>query len=291
MARKKAETKSEKTAEDLVETEGMEAEKDLVEEDSAKSELNSEKSTEKEKLSAKDKKQKLTKLLEKAKELEGSIKEEKSAVDLKKQLKDEPSENLLVPLEDYMKSSIHLGTRVITPDMKSFVYRRRADGLAIFNTSKVDTSIREGAEFMSKFSPENIIIVCKREAGWPAVKKISELTGIRSFTKKYPAGILTNSNLKIFTEADLILIADPWIDKNVLADALKIKIPVISICDTNNYTKDITKIIAGNNKSYKALGMIFYLLLKLYSEKRKLNLPELKIQDFVEDWDSLQPPQ
>ena len=193
-------------------------------------------------------------------------------------------------MEDYLKSSMHLGTRVITPDMRKYVYRRRADGLAVFNTALLDDLIREGAEYLSKFDPKDVIVVCKREAGWKAVQKFAEITGIRAFTKKYPAGILTNTILEDFIETELVFICDPWLDKNALNDASRIKIPVLSICDTNNFTQNITKVIPGNNKSAKSLGMIFYLLTKIYTRNRGLNVEELKIQDFVDDWDNLMPP-
>src|SRR3989344_3138990 len=78
----------------------------------------------------------------------------------------EKSEDTLVPIEDYLKSSIHLGTRVITPQMKQFVYKRRADGLAVFNSALIDRKLRESVDFLAKFAPEDIILVCKREAGW-----------------------------------------------------------------------------------------------------------------------------
>ncbi len=237
-----------------------------------------------------DKKAKLAKLLEKAKKLEGTVEEVKD-VDLKKKVKlEEDKKETLVPMEDYLKSSIHLGTRVITPDMRKYVYRRRADGLAVFNTALLDDKIRECAEFLSKFAPEEIILVCKREAGWKAAKKFAEVTGIRAFTKKYPAGILTNTNLENFTEAELIVICDPWLDKNALQDANRIKVPVMSICDTNNLTNGVTQVLPGNNKSNKSLGMILYLLTKLYIEKRKLEVTVPPIQEFVEGWDALTPP-
>ena len=238
-----------------------------------------------------NKKSKLEALKEKAKALEKGIKEDRK-LDLKKKIKDqdEEKENALVPIEDYLKSSIHLGTRVITPDMRSYVYKRRADGLAVFNTALLDDKLREGAEYLSKFAPENVIIVCKREAGWKAVDLFSKTTGIRAFTKKYPAGILTNSQLETFIETDLVFICDPWIDKNALTDANKIKIPVLSVCDTNNYTQGVAKIIPGNNKSAKSLGIIFYLLTKLYVESRGIKAEIPPISEFVEGWETLVPP-
>lgn len=260
-----------------------------------KSEPKEKKESRKEEKSAdspEDKKAKLAKLLEKAKKLEGSVSEEATEkVDLKKKVKSEETEkeNTLVPMDDYLKASIHLGTRVITPDMRKYVYRRRADGLAVFNTAMLDDKIREGQAFLEKFVQDRIILVCKRESGWKAVNKFSELTGIKVFTKKYPSGILTNTNLENFTECDLIFICDPWLDKNALTDANRIRIPVLSICDTNNFTQGITQIIPGNNKSAKSIGMILFLLAKSYMAIHKID-GEPKVQDFIDDWDNLIPP-
>ena len=262
-----------------------------LEAEEEKSEVKKEKKKE-EKEVKESSEEKKAKLLERAKKLAGKVKEEKE-VSLKEKIKEEKEEakNLLVPIEDYLKSSIYLGTRVITPDMRKYIYRRRADGLAVFNTTLLDVKLREGAEFLSKFEPKDIIVVCKREAGWKAVRKFAETLGIRYFTKKYPAGILTNTRLSTFQEAGLVFICDNWLDKNAMTDAMRVKTPVLSICDTNNFTRNITHVIPGNNKSAKSLGMIFFLLTKLYIEKKGLKIPVPPIQEFVEDWDNLQPPQ
>ncbi len=233
---------------------------------------------------------KIAKLKEKAEKLAGKIKEEK--VDLAKKVKSDEDESkyTLAPIEDYLKSSIHLGTRAITPDMRPYVYKRRADSLAVFNTALLDEKIREGGEYLAQFSSEQVLIVCKREAGQKAVELFSKITGIKAFTKNYPAGILTNPQLETFMEKDLMLICDPWTDKSAFDDAKRIKIPVLAICDTNNYTQGIDKIIPGNNKSAKSLGFILYLLAKVYSEKRKLKLEIPPLSEWVDGWDNLVPP-
>ena len=234
------------------------------------------------------KSEKLAKLKEKAEKLAGKIKSED--VDLTKKVKgEEEPKDTLAPIEDYLKSSIHLGTRAITPDMKPFVYKRRADSLAVFNTALLDEKLKEAAEYLSKFPPEDIIVTCKREAGWKAIELFSKATGIKSF-EKYPPGILTNPALDNFLETELIFICDPWTDKNALADAKRTKIPVLAICDTNNYTMHVDKVIPGNNKSSKSLGFIFYLLAKLYVEKRKIKSEVPPISEWVEGWDNLVPP-
>ena len=245
----------------------------------------------KEKKESEERKSKLAALKEKAKELEKYIIEPEIKIDIKKKIeKEEEKTDTLVPIEDYLKSSIHLGTRVITPDMKQYVYKRRADGLAVFNTSLLDKKIREAVDFLSDYAPEDIIAVCKREAGWKPLELFAKVTGIRIFTKQYPAGILTNPNLEDFIETKLVVICDPWIDKNAFNDAKRIKIPSLAVCDTNNYTRGITQILPANNKSTKSLGMIFYLFAKLYAEKRKLAVEIPPISEWIENWDALEPP-
>jgi len=221
------------------------------------------KEAEKESLSS-DIEEKKRKLLERAKKLaEKEIKSE----ELKEQVKGEKKTDMLVPLEEYINSGIYIGTKVITPDMRQYVYRRRADGLAIFNTDLIDEKIKEGIKFLNEFKPSEIILVCKRQAGWKVAEKFGELTGIRTFTEKYPAGILTNSNLAEFFENELTIISDSWVDKNALKDTKIVNKKVLMICDTNNFSTGSDKIIIGNNKSSKSLGIIYYLLARAYCEK------------------------
>lgn len=219
-------------------------------------------------------------LLEKVKKLKEKITgKEISSEELKEKVKIKKRTDMLVPLEEYVKAGIYLGTRVVTPNMRPFVYRRRADGLAIFNTDTIDEKLKEGVEYLSKFAPEDVILICKRQAGWRAVEKFSEITGIRSFTKKYPAGILTNKKLPDFFENELTMITDQWIDKNALNDTLKVRKKVLMICDTNNFSHGADKIIIGNNKSGKSLGIIFYILARGYCKARGIstdNIPDLE---------------
>lgn len=242
--------------------------------DSLKEEAEKESTTDEKSISEKKKA-----LLEKVKKLKEKVSVgEISSEELKEKVKAKKKSDMLVPLEEYVKSGIYLGTRVVTPNMKPFVYRRRADGLAIFNTDLIDEKIKEGIEFMSQFAPEDIILVCKRQAGWRAAEKLSEITGIRIFTKKYPAGVLTNKILPDFFENELTIITDQWVDKNALNDTLKVRKKVLMICDTNNFSNGADKVMIGNNKHDRSLGLIFYLLTKGYCQARgiKADIPDLE---------------
>ena len=186
----------------------------------------------------------------------------------------------LIPLEDYIKCAVHLGTKVITPHMRKYVYKRRADGLAVINTAAIDEKLREAIEFMIKYDPETIYLTCKREAGWDAAKKFGEATGIQIFTKKYPPGITTNLELEDFFEKELTIICDPWIDKNALVDTARLKKPVLSLCDTNNFTTNITNLIPCNNKSAKSVGCILFILAREYTKAKKIKF-DYGLEDFT----------
>ncbi|MEK6898370.1 MAG: hypothetical protein AABX28_03370 [Nanoarchaeota archaeon] len=235
------------------------------------------KEAEKESVNDKDISEKKKKLLEKAEKLRGKIETAKTE-ELKEKVKGKKKTEMLIPLEEYVKSGIYIGTRVVTPHMRPFVYRRRADGLAIFNTDLIDEKLKEGIEYISKFKPENIVVVCKRQAGWKAVEMFSKLTGIRAFTKKYPAGILTNTTLPDFFENELTIITDSWLDKNALKDTIRVNKKVLMICDTNNFPGGVKNIVIGNNKSDKGLGIIFYLLARGYCKalEIKSEIPDLE---------------
>src|SRR3989338_7967708 len=105
--------------------------------------------------------------------------EEKKEDKVEKELKEKTSVLQLVSLDDYVKSGIHLGTRVVSPHMRKYMYRRRADGLAVLNTKLIDEKLKDAAKFLAQFPPEEIVVACKRQAGSEAAKLFSEVTGIR----------------------------------------------------------------------------------------------------------------
>ena len=214
-------------------------------------------------------------ILAKAKKLKEKI-EVVSAEELKEKVKGKKKGEMLIPLEEYVKSGIYLGTKVVTPQMRQFVYRRRADGLAIFNTDIIDEKLKDGIEFISKFDAKDIILVCKRQAGWKKAEVLGKITGIKVFTKKYPAGVLTNTKLSEFFENELTIVCDSWLDKNALNDTLNVHKKILMICDTNNFPKG-DQIIIGNNKSAKSLGLMFYLITRGFCRAKGIqaDIPDL----------------
>ncbi len=181
------------------------------------------------------------------------------------------SENaLLVPTEDYLKSGIHIGTKFKTKYMEKFIYKTRPDGLTVLNIQQIDERIRMASNMLARYAPEDIVIISRRENGWKAVKQFGKLTGVKVFAGRYTPGLMTNSSLKNFLEAKILMVIDAWPDKNAVIDAYKVGIPVIGLCDTNNNANYLDLIIPCNNKGKKSLGLLFLVLTQKYMLARHM---------------------
>lgn len=193
-------------------------------------------------------------------------------------------ESLLAPTDQYLKAGIHIGTKFRTKYMEKFIYKTRSDGLSVLNLQKIDERIRICANFLAQYAPEEIIIVSRRENGWKSIKMLSKLTGIRVFAGRYPPGILTNTNLDKFIEAKIVLVTDSWPDKNVINDAMKIGIPVIALCDTNNQSNNIDLVVPCNNKGKKSLGLFFWIVTREYMKKRGMIKKDSEFKATIDDF-------
>lgn len=200
---------------------------------------------------------------------------------------EQQEENLLIESNGYLKSGIHIGTKFKTKYMADFIYKTRPDGLSVLNLKKIDERLRLAVNLIAQYEPEEILIVSRRENGWKALKKLHELTGINVITGRYPPGILTNTNLETFSEPKIIFVCDPWTDKNAVQDAIKIGVPIIALCDTNNQSNNLDLVVPCNNKGKKSIGLVFYLVAQEFMRKKGMLKSEEKvpaeIEDFVEE--------
>lgn len=196
-------------------------------------------------------------------------------------------ETLLIDSNEYLASGIHIGTKFKTKYMANFIYKTRPDGLSVLNLKRIDDRIKTAASFLAQYEPGDILAVGRRESSWKGLKKMGELTGIKVMAGRYPPGILTNPELEIFIEPKILLVCDPWPDKNAVDDAVRIGIPVIGLCDTNNQSNDLDLVVPCNNKGKKAVGLLFYLLTAEFLRRKgklKANEPlNASIEEFTEE--------
>ena len=166
-------------------------------------------------------------------------------------------EKLLMPSDQYLKAGIHIGTKFKTKYMDKFIYKTRADGLSVLNLQQIDLRIKTAINLLSNYAPEDILIVSRRENGWKAVKLFGKITGSKVFAGRYPPGILTNPNLENFMEVKVMLVTDSWPDRNAINDAIKIGIPVIALCDTNNQSNNIDLVVPSGKSDFGCGTVIF----------------------------------
>lgn len=193
-------------------------------------------------------------------------------------------QKLLVPQEQYLKTGIHIGTKFKTKYMSKFIYKTRPDGLSVLNLQRIDERINNTITLLSGYAPEDILVVSRRENGWKSVKAFGKVTGCHIFAGRYPPGVLTNHTLDNFMEPKIILVTDPWPDRNVIQDAIKIGIPIIALCDTNNQSNNLDLIVPCNNKGKKSLGLFFWILAKEYLAKRGIIKKPEDMKETVEDF-------
>ena len=193
-------------------------------------------------------------------------------------------EELLVPNDTYLKAGIHIGTKFKTKFMEEFIYKTRPDGLSVLNVQKIDDRIKTMANLLAQYEPEQILVVSRRENGWLPVKMFGKLTGAKVFAGRYPPGIMTNSMLKNFIEPKIIVVTDAWPDRNAVLDAIKMGIPVIALCDTNNQANNIDLVVPCNNKGKKSLGLLFYIVTKEFMKLKGMIKNDSEFKSTIEDF-------
>ena len=207
--------------------------------------------------------------------------EEKQETEIKKE-----DEGMTIPEETYMTSGVHIGTRQKTADIKEFIYKVRNDGLYIIDVKKTDERIKSAAKFISKYDPDNILIVSVRQYGQKPVRVLGQHTGIKVLDGRFRPGTLTNPNAEGFLEPELLIVTDPLADAQALHEAVNTGIPVIGLCDTNNETKCLDLVIPTNNKGRRALALVYWLLAReILKAKGKIKSYE-DFKPAVEDFEA-----
>lgn len=179
----------------------------------------------------------------------------------------------LSPKEEDIKLLIvagcHLGGKKITKQMKKYVYTVRSDGFAIFDVNKMYEKIQVAARIIASVDPDHVVSVSSRPAGQRAVYKFGHFTKTQAITGRWSPGMLTNQTTKKFIEPRLLIVTDPRTDYNAILESSYVNIPVIAICNTDNSLKYVDCAIPCNNRSMRAVAMVWYLLTKAVLEVKK----------------------
>ena len=180
---------------------------------------------------------------------------------------------LLLPREKYLSAGVHIGMTSKTSDMKRFIYKVRPNGLAVLNVGLLDTRISYAANLLAGM--KNVLIVSKKDNANEAVLKFADAIGARAIVGRFMPGSLTNPTYKNFFEPEIVIVTDPFNDKQVIKEAVQMRIPIIGLAGTYNETSYLDIILPCNNKGKKSMAMVLWLMAKLVVEKRneKFDIP------------------
>jgi small subunit ribosomal protein S2 len=170
------------------------------------------------------------------------------------------SEDLLIPLEDLLAAGLHIGTRIKTGDMESYIYRVRPDGLFILNIGKTDEKIRTASRFIARFEAERTLMISSRLYGKTPVEKFCEITRTIPTVGRFMPGLISNPLQPYHADPQVIMVTDPRADWQAIKEASTAGVPVIALCDTDNVFSGVDLAIPVNNKGRRALAMLYWLL-------------------------------
>ncbi len=170
------------------------------------------------------------------------------------------AEKTLVPIEKYLKTGCHIGTKFKSGDMRRYIFKSRKDSLKVLDVETIDERIKLVANFLSKYDPERIAVISRKLYGKTHANKFAEFIGAKEITGRFVPGTFTNPQAKIFIEPEIIIVAEPDSDNQAVEEASVIRIPVVGLASTNNSLKNVDLIVPINNKGRKSLALVFWLL-------------------------------
>ncbi len=191
---------------------------------------------------------------------------------------------LLSAQEEYLEAGVHIGTKTKTPGMKRFIYKVREDGLYLLDLEIINERIKTSAKLLAGYDPKKVVVTASRIYAIAAAEKFAEITKANFFRGRVMPGIFTNPNRKDYVEPDIVLVSDTRNERQAIREARKTNVPVISLCDTDNWVKFVDVIVPCNNKGRRSLAMVYFLLarevLKARGEISSNEEFNYKISDF-----------
>jgi len=204
----------------------------------------------------------------------GQLSEEEKA-ELQKTEKGQLIE-LLVPLDMYLSSGVHIGTHTCTAYMERFIYRVRPEGLYVLDVRKIDERLRIAAKFLAKFSPY----------AYTPTQKFAQIVRGKAIVGRFPPGTLTNPYLSNYIEPEVLVVTDPRTDLQAIKEASKVGIPIVAFSDTDAKVDFIDVVIPANNKGRKSLALLYWALARQVLRERKEIPADGDIPARVEDFET-----
>ncbi|MDE1768251.1 MAG: 30S ribosomal protein S2 [Candidatus Micrarchaeota archaeon] len=177
---------------------------------------------------------------------------------------------LLIEQATYLEAGIHIGTKIKTPGMKQFIYKVREDGLYLLDLATIDNRIKMAARMLAQYEPGQIVVTASRIYAIASASKFAEITKTKIISGRVVPGIFTNPNREDYMEPGILLLSDTRNERQAVKEASKTNIPIVSLCDTDNWIKYVDLVVPCNNKGRKSLALTYFLLAREFLKEKGL---------------------
>jgi len=195
----------------------------------------------------------------------------------------------LLPLDTYHQHFVHIGTQQSSAHMVPFLedQKQEGTGLYLINLDETNKRFSTVSNFLSRFKPENILVVSARQYGQRPARRFAQAIGARHIVGRFIPGTLTNPRLRSYIEPEVIVVTDPQADQQALSEAVNTGLPVVGICDANNTLRFVDLVLPANNKGRRSLALVYWLLAReVVKAQGRVTDDQWAVAENVEDWES-----
>jgi len=155
----------------------------------------------------------------------------------------------------------HLGSQNLDHQMDSYVYKRKANGVCLFNVRKMwDKLVLAARAIAAIENPADVCIISARQIGQRACLKYARYTGATPIAGRFTPGSFTNQIQLAYKEPRLIIVTDPVADHQPITEASYVNIPVIAFCNSDNPCRYVDIVIPCNNRGPASIGLMMWFL-------------------------------
>jgi len=164
-------------------------------------------------------------------------------------------------LTKILVSQAHLGSQNLDFQMEQYVFKRKNNGVCLFNIRKMWEKIALAARAIAAVeNPADVCVISARQIGQRAVLKYARYTGATPIAGRFTPGSFTNQIQQAFKEPRLIIVTDPVADHQPIKEASYVNIPVIAFTTSDNPLRFIDIAIPCNNRGPVSIGLMLWFL-------------------------------
>jgi len=164
-------------------------------------------------------------------------------------------------LTKILVATAHLGSQNLNHQMEQYVFKRKNNGVCLFNIRKMwDKLVLAARAIAAVENPADVCVISARQIGQRATLKYARYTGATPIAGRFTPGSFTNQIQRAYKEPRLIIVTDPVADHQPITEASYVNIPVIAFVTSDNPLRYIDIAIPCNNRGTASIGLMLWFM-------------------------------